>query len=235
MAAIDAMLEQLRQMDFSVAETRIFLDLKLREREGWQEKLKVAVVECNPEVLSQTVEQLLRLPDIDLHTCLLEDVRLYPYKLAEEMDLVVTTVNHAEELLEMVSEPKKVVRIALRVQPRCVAQLVKIPEDATVALLSGSERYGILLEQACSTYAEHLKMLPTRQLGQPEGCGSLLEQADAVLLPEHYEKYCTQRELEQLDSFARRSTLVTCAYQIDEGSFMYLEEKIQRLRSKRKI
>ena len=51
MSAIDEMLRVLEEMNFSMTETRIYLDLKLRQREMVQENLKVALVECNPEVL----------------------------------------------------------------------------------------------------------------------------------------------------------------------------------------
>lgn len=98
MSAIDEMLQVLEEMNFSMTETRIYLDLKLRQREMVQENLKVALVECNPEVLSQVADQLRSIPGIDIFTYLLEEMRRYPYHLSEEMDLVVTTMTHAEEV-----------------------------------------------------------------------------------------------------------------------------------------
>ena len=53
MAAIDQLFDQLVEMGFSINEMSIFLKLKLQERASQQANLKVAVVECNPEVLSQ--------------------------------------------------------------------------------------------------------------------------------------------------------------------------------------
>ena len=58
MAAIDEMLNQLEALDFSMMETKIFLDLKLRDRELIQENLKVALVECSPEMLAHAAEQM---------------------------------------------------------------------------------------------------------------------------------------------------------------------------------
>ena len=63
----------------------------------------------------------------------------------------------------------------------------------------------------------------------------MLDEADAVVLPENFEKYCTARELEQLRAFAEDAPLLRCAHQIDEGSLMYVEDKIQRLRAGQKI
>ena len=59
MAAIDQMLQTLEDIGFSSGEINIFLDLKLRERAEREYKVKVAVLECNPENLSQISEFLL--------------------------------------------------------------------------------------------------------------------------------------------------------------------------------
>lgn len=235
MSAIDEMLRVLEEMNFSMTETRIYLDLKLRQREMVQENLKVALVECNPEVLSQVADQLRSIPGIDIFTYLLEEMRRYPYHLSEEMDLVVTTMTHAEEVEQLLGSHRKMARIALRLQPRYVGQIVKLPDEAAVAVLCGSLRYGELLAQTCLTYTDRVHLLPPRLLGNAEGCGTVLDEADAVVLPENFEKYCTARELEQLRTFAEDAPLLRCAHQVDEGSLMYVEDKIQRLRAGQKI
>ena len=235
MAAIDHMLSTLEEMNFSMTETKIYLDLKLREREMIQENLKVALVECNPEVLSQVADQLRRIPNIDIFTYVLEEVRRYPYHLAEEMDLVVTTISHYEEVERLLGTPRKIARIALRLKPRYVGQIVKLTDGATVGVLCGSLRYGDLLVQTCNTYTDRVELLQPYLLGNSEGCARLLGKVDAIMLPENYEKYCSAREQEQLLAFAEEKPLLRCAHQIDEGSLMYVEDKIERLRSGQKI
>ncbi len=235
MAAIDTMLDQLEEIHFSMAETRIYLDLKLREREETQENLKIALVECNPEILAQISEQLRTLGGIDVYTYLMDEVRRYPYSLAEEMDLIVTTITHSEEVHQLVTASKKIARLALRLQPRCVAQIVRLPDDAVVGVLCGSLRFGEMLRQTCESYADRVEILPPRLLGDPNGCGALLSRIDALLLPEQYEKFASAQELAQLEDFAAQKPLLLCAYQIDEGSFMYVEDKIRRLREKQRI
>lgn len=236
MAAIDTMLDQLEAMNFSMMETRIYLDLKLRDREMIQKNLKVALVECNPEILSQAAEQLRRLSGIEVYTYVLEEIRRYPYALAEEMDLIITTMSHADELDQLVTATKKIARVAMRLQPRCVGQIVRLPDDAVVGILSGTLRYGDLLRQTCSSYADRVTILEPQLLGTPDGCQTLLDKVDAILLPEGYEKYCSQADLHQLRAFTdEEKPLLQCAYQIDEGSFMYVEDKIRRLLAKQKI
>ena len=66
MAAIDGLLEELEQMGFSSTEISIFLALKQKERQAQVSRLKVAVVECNTETLSQLSEQLRVIKGIEL-------------------------------------------------------------------------------------------------------------------------------------------------------------------------
>ncbi len=235
MAAIDQMLDALADMGFSAMETRIYLDLKLRDREQIQENRKIALVECNPEVLAQAAEQLRRIPGIDVYTYLLEEVRRYPYSLAEEMDLIVTTNAHAEEMVHLVAAPKKLAKVVLRIQPRCVGQLVKLPDEARVGVLCGSLRYGDLMRQSCNSYADQVTVEEPRILGDPNGCGAYLAETDAIILPENYERFCSPLELEQISCYGEEKALLPCAYQIDEGSFMYVEDRIRRIQAKSRM
>jgi len=235
MAAIDAMLDQLEELHFSMAETRIYIDLKLRERETVQEDLKIALVECNPEILYQTAAQLRQLPGIDLYTFVLDDVRRYPYALAEDMDLIITTMTHYDELAELIALPKKLSRIALRPAPRSIGQIVKLPEDTVVGILSASLRYGELIRHTCASYTDHITILEPRLIDDGKAVMDLTAQADAIIVPEGYEKYASDATKELLSAFSARNPLLFCAYQIDEGSFMYVEDKVKRLYDAKQI
>jgi len=62
MAAIDEMLDSLEAMGFSPAEIGIYLDLKMRQRAQQEQRIRVAVVECNTENLARIFEQLRHIP-----------------------------------------------------------------------------------------------------------------------------------------------------------------------------
>ena len=62
--------------------------------------VKLAVVECNPESLSQMSSHLRRLSHVELNSYLLEDLEQYPYLIEEDTDLVVTTATHAGRSLK---------------------------------------------------------------------------------------------------------------------------------------
>ena len=67
MEAIDEMFKQLEGMGLSPAEIHIFISLKLRQWEEQETQVKVALVECNPENLSQMSDQLRHISGVDLY------------------------------------------------------------------------------------------------------------------------------------------------------------------------
>ena len=235
MQEIDALFEKLQQMELPVSEISVFLNLKLRQFAAEQDNVQVAVVECNPEVLSQLTEQLHRLGNVDLFNYLLSDVETYPYKLAEDMDLIITTVAHASDLQAMIPDSKKVAKIVLRLLPHCVAQLVKLPAGLKLGMLSQSTRFGALVRSCAEEYCEGVTICEGAIFGSKAECSAYLRDKTALLVPKDFKKYCRDDILREIQSFAVRHPVIECAYQVDEGSFMYAQEKVQRLCEKKKI
>lgn len=227
MLAIDDLLNRLEEMGFSPAEINIYLNLKLRERAEQEHKVKVAVLECNPENLSQMAEQLRRISGIELYSHLMESVEAYPYKLGEDMDLVVTTATHAQQVEELLPVPKRVIRVGLRLTPACLAEIVKLRKNQVAGILCYSPRFGHLLQSTCHTYAEDITVPEPVSFDADMDIESFLRGKDAVLVPKDYEKYCTEQVARSLYKF--RGRLIECAYEMDEGSILYLEEKTKRI------
>ena len=233
MLAIDQLFEQLGRMGFSINEMGIFLKLKLQELAAQQANLKVAVVECNPEVLSQLCDQLRQIAHLDIYTFLLEEVLTYPYRLQEDMDLVITTREHAEDLGKMMADSRKIAKIALQPQPGCVTRIAKLRPEGTVGILCRSLRFGELLSRVCGLFAPQAPVAAPRLM---EGdCAAYLAGKAAVLVPGNYKRYADEPTLRALREFAVHGQVIPCFYQIDEGSLMYLKEKIQELLDKDKL
>lgn len=229
MAAIDQLFDMLEELDFSMSEMSIFLNLKLRERARTQSNLVIAVVECNAEILSQLGEQLRKIEGVDIYTYLLDDIVAYPYKLGEDVDLIVTTQEHAEKLSAVVPEPHRIARIAVRPSTHCMSEIVKLQPSESVGILCDSPRFGKLLSNLCDIYTEGV------DVSEPclfdGGVDAYLADKTVVLVPENYNRWETEDML--LSKCSCR--LIQCSYRIDEGSFIYLEEKVQRLRERRKL
>lgn len=235
MNAIDALLDQLQELDFSMHDIQIFLDLKLRQRAERLSNVKVAVVECNPENLSQLTEQLRQIDHVDLYSYLLDHLQAYPYNLAEEVDLVVSTPEHIQYLESIVPERKKIARIALRLSRSTMSQLVKLQSGETAGILCGSPRFGELVQEACAQYTENVHVAAPMLLDKVPDLSSYLQGKTAILVPEELEKYASAQVLQTLKQYAHHGKLIRCSYQMDEGSFLYVEERIGRLWEKKTV
>lgn len=234
MAAIDDLLDSLEDMGFSAGEVNIFLDLKLRQRMEKVSVLRVAVLECNPESLSQMAEQLRGVGNIEVFSYLVDNALAYPYSMAEDMDLIVTTTIHAADLARVIPQKDKLVRIALRPNPRCLAKIIKLRHGTAVGIVSHSERFGNVLQETCNAYNHSVILSEPVLFSQITDWDAWLEDKDAVLLPKAFERYAGAAG-EKLQQFAQRKKLIPCDYEMDEGSFLYLEERIHRAQEEKTI
>ena len=234
MGAIDALLDQLEEMGFSATEINIFLTLKQRERSEAVSTVKVAVLDCNPETVSQLSDQLRGIKGIELYSYLLETVRQSPSKLDEEADLVLTTAEQAEYVESILPDRKKLARVAIRLTPESLAQMVRLRGGERVGILASSARFADMLYSACHRYAKNVTFSKP-QLLEDEGVESYLAGQDAILLPKNYGKYCSEQISSVLSRWEKKGKLVLCAYEMDEGSVLYLEEKLQQLRENKTV
>lgn len=233
MAAIDKLLSDLENQGFSAAEINIFLNLKLRDRAEQESRVKIAVVECNPENLSHMTDQLRTIANTDIYAYLVESIEAYPYKLSEDMDLVVTTAAHAVFLERVLPERKRMARIALRLTKHCLADIIKLRKGKRVGIMCYSLRFGQLLHDTCLMYTEGLHLSEPVAFSQTLDTESFLQDKEVVLVPQDYEKYCSIQTANALSRFPGK--LIECSYEMDEGSFIYLQEKTKRILEEKTI
>lgn len=233
MAAIDELLDRLEDMGLSAAETNIFLNLKLRERAEQETHVKVAVIECNPENLSQMSEQLRHISGVDLYSYMLDSIQQYPYKLTEDFDLIVTTATHAAYMETVLPVKKRLVRVALRPSARCLSHIIKLNPGKHVGIVGYSARFSQLLYNTCQTYAEEVILHEPAILADESDIEAYLKKKDAVLVPRDYERYFNARTVEALRRFDGER--IDCHYEMDEGSVLYLETKVKRLLEEKSI
>lgn len=233
MKAIDELLDHLEEIGFSPAEISIYLNLKQRERAEQQHKVNVAVLECNPENLTHMADQLRQINGLEIHSHLMESFEAYPYKLGEDMDLVITTATHAQQVEKLLPVPKRVIRVGLRLTPACLAQIVKLRHNQVIGILCYSLRFGQLLHNTCATYTEGITVREPVPFAPDMDMEAFLAGKDAILLPRDFERYCTEQCAQVLRRF--RGRLIECSYEMDEGSILYLEEKTHRILESKSI
>ena len=229
MAAIDEMLNNLESMGFSATEINIFLNLKLRERSEEEERLKVAVVECNPENLSAMVEQLRQIDNFDLYSFTVDNIKEYPYKLKEKYDLILTTSFHYEYIQSIVPDKTVVTRVALRPTADCLTRIVKLKKGKKVGIIGYSERFAELIYNTCANYNEGIAL--DGYISQSQSIIEYIKDKDVLLVPESYQKYFSADGVKEIEDFD--GNVIECKYEFDEGTRLYLEAKVNRFMEKK--
>lgn len=223
MVVIEGMLNQLEEMGLSPGEINIFLNLKLRERVEQEFQVKVAVVSAEEELLSQIASQLRQIPHVELYTHQLDSILRYPYQIGEDVDLVVTPAASAQALSRRLPAGKQVVPVALRLRPDCVRKIISQCRKQKVGILSYSRGFGALLQNNCKMYAEDAEM----EAGELLDAAPSFADKQVLLLPQGYERYCSTQTAETLQQFPGAQIL--CSFELDEGSFLHLQEKCKRI------
>lgn len=227
MAAIDALLDELDDMGFSASEINIFLNLKLRERAEMEAKVKIALVECNLETLSQMAKQLQSIPNVELYSYLMSSIVQYPYNLNEDLDLILTTPRHTEELVRILPVKKRVTTVALHLTAESLVSLVKLDRRDKVGILCLSQQFGDLILHACHFYAEEVTVDDPVVISQAASIAQYLKNKQVIIIPQDLEDHCSSEVLEQLRHFSGQ--IIRCVYELDKGSMLYLQEKCIRI------
>lgn len=235
MRAIEELFNDLERLGFSEREIRIFLDLKLREREEMYKNVRVGVIDCNPEALSIIESQLSALPDIDVYRFLLDDVMQAPYSPEENLDLLLTTSNHLVDVENIVVSQNKLMFMVLSPSQNTVMELAKIGKDMKVGILCTSRKFADIIRMSSDRFCTLDNPPDLFLLGDGPATEAFAAEHDVLIMPPDYLKFCDKQEENALLLFQEKGKkIVLFDYQIDKGSFFYLKERIERLRKLKK-
>jgi len=168
---------------------------------------------------------------VDVYTYQLDDIMAYPYKISSDADLIVVSASHSEELASVLPDTKKMAKAALHLTPASLADLSRIDAGSRVGILCQSRRFGDIVCDACEEFAPDADV--SRDYLMDEDAGDKLCDYDAVIVPGCYWRFCGDNMIKKIREFSRSKRLVCCDYVIDEGSMLYLTDKIKKIRDQK--
>ena len=234
MTAIDLLLQELEALEFSPKEIRIFLDLKLRQREEMSKNVRIGVVDCNPEALSIIDAQLSALPGIDVYRFLLQDVLATPYRLDDRLDLILTTSNHFSDIQDIVPDRGKLMFMVLSPSQNTIMDLAKIAGEKRVGILCSSRKFAYIIEGFCRRFCTLAQAPEICLLGNGEETLGFPAKCDELIMAPDYLKFCSEEEKSALTLYLETGKrIIAFDYQIDDGSFFYLRDRIQHIHRSR--
>lgn len=229
MNALDRLLDQMESLGFSSNDTRIFFELKMRERELRGRNVLLGAVDCSPEALSIIKDQLLELPNVDVHEYSLHEVLKNPQVLNPELDIIVTTNTHYKELDAALGRSRRILQVVMAVAPGTAVELARVERQAVVGILCASERYAGIILKACEKYCVLDTPPQVRLFGMEDSLPAWLDGLDKLILPTNYLRFCTAGEQRAIFRYQQTAVPVIYHYQIEKGSLLYANEEISEL------
>lgn len=229
LTAIDGLLDEMSRLGFSMWDTRIFLDLKMREREQLVDNVRIGAVDCSVEAISVMYDQILELPHVDAYEFLLQPILDAPGPFDPGLDILITTPAHFEELALKLPSKSNLIRMVMAISGNTLLELARIPPEATVGIICLSERFANIVARACEQYCILKKTPEIAYFGNYKAVRALALKSDRLIFPPNYMRFASAGERDVLSDHERKSSPVIYRYQIERGSLLYLEEEVVRI------
>ncbi|HBK85710.1 MAG TPA: GntR family transcriptional regulator, partial [Firmicutes bacterium] len=117
---------------------------QVREKQCLLNRIKIAFIECNREQVDYFARQLELDAGVAITPLVLGEIRGdldYVRRIASEVDLVVTTFFHQDEVRSMIPMERRVLAIALDPQLETIVKIARIPRGQRLGLVCLSTNF----------------------------------------------------------------------------------------------
>lgn len=224
----------LEDLRFSHHEIADLFGLMLARRQEDMGNFTIAAVDCNPEALGIYQKQLAMLTHMSIARIMLSELRATDVAdvILAPFDLILTTVNHIEELQRLApGASKKAVPVMVSPTQGTLIALARLESAARVGILYLSERFREIISGWLrkSGFRDATTAFAAEQRNIEEFAG-FVSQIDVLILPPGYAAQLPGSMLQVLNHFRLNGgQLIDFDYQIERGSLMHLEELIKTL------
>ncbi len=225
MAAIDAFLDKMYSLSFSPDAIRIYLDLKLREREGQPGAVRIGAVDCCPETLFALSNEIGGLDNVEVYEYPLEPVINAPHDFRPPMDLIVTSAVHYQDLLAKMPPGSRVFRLVITISRATLIALARIPAGSKIGVIAVSERFLRVVLNACKEWGVLSQPPVTAFFGDTAAVEAAARQSDQLIVPADYLRYCNSQE----QALLLEAAPLGFGFNIEKGSLLTLEEEVAKI------
>ena len=232
-AAIEQLLDEMESLSFSLQEIQMFFNLKLRERMEHDKNVCIIFIDCNPETLSNIIHQISALPNIEAHKLLLTDALKKPFVIDDFADLIITTSTHMHQLSGVMSNKEKLAQVVTAPSGPTVAKMAMLSQKS-VGIVCASETYSHIIRNSMQNLELSCKNVETFLFGSSLHLESFLRHKDVIIIPNDFLLFCSRAEGDLIRQTEQQGkTVIRYDYQIDGGSFLSIQEKIESIRNEK--
>ncbi len=234
-AAIERLLDEMESLSFSLQEIQMFFNLKLRERMEQDHNVCIIFIDCNPETLANIIHQISVLPNIEAHKLLLPDALKKPFVIDDFADLIVTTSTHMNQLSGVVRNKEKLVQVVTAPSGPTVAKMAMLA-GKSAGIVCASETYSHIIRRSMQNLELSCRDVETFLFGSSPHLESFLRHKDVLIVPNDFLLFCSRAEGDFIRQAERLGKpVIRYDYQIDGGSFLNVQEKIESIRNERHL
>ncbi len=231
--SIENLTDELVNMGFSYREIETHFNLVMNKYLSQSKLVNIATIDCSPEALYTFEQQLDYIPQISIEKFLLSDIEDKPITKGkfDKFDLILTTSTHYNSICKLIPKSvNKIMQAVLSPDRQTVIELAQIPKDKKVGAACISKRYlnVILGFMTRDVYLKNTLLLSDDN----EKINGFLTGKDYLILPPN--DFLVKRNIYNFGDYTKNGgTIINFNYQIERGSLIYIEERINTILHKK--
>ncbi len=225
--SIDDMLDTATSLGFNADEVLDMVKEQIKIRQSLLNRVRIAFIECNREQVDYFARQLEVDSGVAITPLVLSEIRSdleYVRAIAKEVDLVVTTFFHQDEVRAMIPAEQQVLAIALDPQLETIVRIARIPRGSRLGLVCLSTNFAEkVINSIRSAGIDYLPIEST--IAMDEGAVlRIIERSDVLLVSPG-----RRREVERLCPEGKE--VIEFVYRPDQASVNLLKTALLEFRS----
>jgi GntR family transcriptional regulator len=231
-SAINNLLSQLEELDFSHKEISTLFSSLMAERTEMLSRFSIAIVDCNQEAREIFQKQIsllqsLRVSKIDLAQLKADS---NPAKLLENFDLVVTTTTHLADLQQLAPKlGKKLIPVSVSPASETMVSLGSISPNNRVMVLHYSDIFFRIIKTWVTKFHPGIKC-EGLILEQGNSLENFITSPGVLIIPPAVVGNLNKDDIRIIQNFRQTGgKLLQFQYQIEQGSLVLLESHIKAL------
>ena len=229
MNAIDRMIRQLTDLNFSPAEIQIFINLKMREWGLKWSGVRIAVAENCAECAAGIEDQLSQIGNVSVSIWPMSQIREYPYGVDEQSDVILTSPENHQMLQSLLPDDEKIISVAMEPDRQFLFALANVREQR-IGILCADAAFGEVVKNAMPE--EMRSAVQLCAAADDQTAGAFMDSIGCLIVSEDYKDNFSEQLAEKIDAF---ENVIRFRYLIDRGSMLYLQERIGRIRDERQL
>jgi DNA-binding transcriptional regulator YhcF (GntR family) len=235
---IEEMLKGLEELNFSFFEMSNLISLKMAEHEERRQQFFIAIADCNPESLANFEKQLKQATRVSVSTFLIGDLRESPEpgKKLEHFNVIVTTSNHYAEIRALLPTLRdRIMQVYVAPTAESMVELATIRPSHKVGVLCTSFKFLQIIKARLAAFAVTESRMCHAFLEELTDPDAFAKDCDVLIVPPNFSAQGNRELFGALQRFMERGgRVITFNYEIEKGSLLHVEERMNWLLRSRK-